>query len=70
MPSGRRHNRTDRSTYVLYQGDEVIGIGSIDELASRFGVSREVIRHYATPSHAARTPNGRVAVRVADDSTD
>jgi len=44
VPSGRHYKRVDRSTYVLYQGDEVIGIGSINELASRFDIPPDTIR--------------------------
>lgn len=36
-------------TYVLYDGDEVIGIGTAQELAKQRGVSVKTIIYYASP---------------------
>ena len=40
--------------YVLYDGDEVIGIGTARELAKQRGVTVKTIRSYATPSYHKR----------------
>lgn len=40
--------------YVLYKGDEVIDIGTKEELAERHGVSQETISFYASPTHKSR----------------
>lgn len=40
--------------YVLYQGDEVIDIGTKEELAKRRNVSPETICHYSTPAYKKR----------------
>lgn len=37
--------------YVLYQGDEVVDIGTARELAERRGVRPDTIRSYATKSY-------------------
>ena len=42
------------SMYVLYDGDEVIGIGTARELAKQRGVTVKTIRSYATPSYHKR----------------
>lgn len=43
-----------KTIYVLYRGDEVIDIGTKEELAKRHGVSAETISFYASPTHKAR----------------
>lgn len=40
--------------YVLYSGDEVIDIGTKEELSERHGVSQETISFYASPTHHRR----------------
>lgn len=37
-------------TYVLYDGDEVIGIGTAQELAKQRGVAVKTITYYASPN--------------------
>lgn len=40
--------------YVLYLGDEVIDIGTADELAKRRGVKPSTIYHYSTQAYRKR----------------
>ncbi|EJU2984415.1 hypothetical protein N4061_001383 [Listeria monocytogenes] len=41
--------------YALYKADEVLIIGTVDELAEFRKVKRETIFFYATPSYRKRT---------------
>jgi hypothetical protein len=40
--------------YVLYKGEEIVGIGTADELARRLGLRPQTIRSYSSPSHMRR----------------
>lgn len=56
-----------RATYVLYLGDEVIDIGTADELAKRRGVKPSTIYYYSTQAYMKRIKgqdNRLLAVRV------
>lgn len=58
--------------YVLYKGEEVLGVGTADELSRRLGLHPQTIRSYSSPSHMRRIeesadPESRiVAVKVKD----
>ena len=59
--------------YVLYKGEEVIGIGTAKELAKQHGINEQTVRFYATPSHMRRVENSVdpedriIAVKVDDE---
>jgi len=59
------------SVFVLYDGDDVIDIGTDQELASRRGIKPETVRWYAAKS-TRRRKNGRgmVAVKVDVDESE
>ena len=42
------------NVYVLYDGDEVLGVGTSEELAERFGISPRTIEGYSAPSSKTR----------------
>lgn len=59
-----------KAIYVLYQGDEVVDIGTADELAKRRDVKPSTIYHYSTQAYRKRIKgqdNRLLAVRVDDD---
>nr|DAO77422.1 MAG TPA: Protein of unknown function (DUF658) [Caudoviricetes sp.] len=62
--------------YVLYKGEEIVGIGTADELSRRLGLRPQTIRSYSSPSHMRRVeesadPESRiVAVRVKHGKED
>lgn len=59
-----------KAIYVLYQGDEVIDIGTAEELAKRRDVKLSTIYHYRTQAYRKRIKdqdNRLLAVRVDDD---
>lgn len=64
----RRHVYED-DIFAIYQGDEVILVGTRNECARHLGVKRTTITYYASPSHHARIhkrtrTNARLAIRL------
>lgn len=45
--------------YALYKGDEVLCVGTIDEIAKHQKVARKTIFHYQTPAYKRRKKGGR-----------
>lgn len=45
--------------YTLYKGDELIGMGTVKELAEQFGVKPSTISYYHTPSYINRTSEAK-----------
>lgn len=64
------NNKGDQ--FALYKGDELLGLGTAEELAAEHGVEASTIRFYSTPSYKARASgaNCMVAVRIDDTETD
>ena len=56
------------ATYALYRGDELVDVGTADELAERRHVTAAYVRWMATPT-ARRRVRGRrlLAYRIDDD---
>ncbi|HBI2123658.1 TPA: hypothetical protein KZI24_001098 [Listeria monocytogenes] len=51
--------------YALYKGDDLLKIGTLDELAEFRKVKRETIFFYATPTYQKRTTDkGLRVIRV------
>lgn len=46
--------RETKAEYALYKGDELMGIGTVDELADQQGIKETTIRYYLTPSYQKR----------------
>ena len=40
--------------YALYKGEELLGIGTIRELAKQMGVKEHTIRYFQTPQYKKR----------------
>lgn len=53
--------------YALYKGEDLISIGTINELAKLRGVKPATIKFYGMPSHAKRNRNGLRLVKLEDD---
>ena len=56
--------------YALYRGDDLLGIGTAEELARARGVKPDTIRFYSMPSYQRRgkeTGRRLVAVRIEED---
>ena len=57
--------RRSRARYVLWKGDQCVGIGTAPELAERIGCNPRTIRWYANPSAKKRDKGNRlVAERI------
>lgn len=41
--------------YALYKGEELLGMGTIRELAERFNVKTTTLYYYRTPTYLNRT---------------
>ena len=60
--------RYDGYTYVAYEGEEVVCIGTRQEIADFWGISPETVTFYATPAWVKRRKdNERIVVRVRED---
>ncbi len=58
--------------YALYKGENVIALGTIDEIAKKMGVKKETIAYYKTQAYQNRlrrrnTLNGNVRILVCLD---
>ena len=61
---GRRKGM-GRATYVVYRGDDVLGIGTADELAERLGIKPDTVRWLSSATaHKRDKGNHMVAERV------
>ena len=43
--------------YALYKGEELLGMGTIRELAERFNIKVTTLYYYQTPTYLKRTSN-------------
>lgn len=46
--------RKKKKEYALYKGDEVLAIGTLDEIANVMEVKKKSIMYYGTPSYEKR----------------
>lgn len=47
-------NRRDQRDYALYKGEEIMCIGTIDEIAKAQGIDRQTVKFYKTPGYLKR----------------
>lgn len=59
--------RKDKREYALYKGDELIMIGTVEEIAKHQGVKESTIHFYHSPTYKKRTKNGYVLKRIDDE---
>lgn len=54
--------------YALYKGDDLIIIGTIDEIANLLNIKKESVRFYKTPTYKKRTTeNARRLVSLEEE---
>lgn len=53
--------------YALYQGDTLLCIGTVEQLAKWQGVSVDTIKFYASPKGRSRYEDGMSAYLIEDD---
>lgn len=61
-----------KNTYALYRGDELLAVGTLQEIARSMNVSVKTIIHYGTPAWKYRENgdwnNSRILIKIEDDS--
>ena len=55
--------------YAVYKGDELLGIGTIEELAKKFNVRPRTVKDWSCPSYCKRGGN-KIAIPLEDDDDD
>ena len=64
----------DASEYALYKGEEILSIGTIDEIADEMGVQYRTIKYYTTGAYRRKLSkrknpkNYKVLVLLKDES--
>lgn len=58
--------------YALYKGDEILSIGTIEEIAEEQKVKKRTVNFYKTPTYEKRIENrkskkARILIEVEDD---
>lgn len=62
-----------RKEYALYRGEEILCIGTVDEIAEKQGIRPETIYFYTTPAHQKRRANSKnamIAIEIEDDDAE
>ena len=45
----------NKKEYALYKGEELLTIGTLDEIAKELGVKKRTVSYYGTKSHNKRS---------------
>lgn len=58
--------------YALYKGDQIIAVGTANQIAEEIGVKPETVYYYKSPSYQRRVSgkNGRVLVDIDEDESE
>ena len=57
----------DTNDYALYKGDDLLAIGTLDELAEFRGVMRNTIYYYSMPTNKRQDRGNKVvAIKLED----
>lgn len=62
--------KKDEVEYAVYKGDELIAIGTGDEISKQLGITKNTVSSYATPKRKARAlkkEGSTYAIRLDDD---
>lgn len=75
QPVRKRSRSNDHRIMAVYQGEEPLASGTLDELAEKLNVTRETLQYYTTPTHQRRidkrnSKNARVAFWLDDEDGD
>ena len=57
-------------TYAMYKGDELLAMGTIDEIAENLGASVKAVRLIGSPRYEGRTNAGKVMRLVKIEEAD
>lgn len=64
--NGRKKGREMSELYAAYRGDELVAIGTVEELAEILGVKPRTVRWYATPTGKKRAERSKRARLVVE----
>lgn len=55
--------------YALYKGDEILAIGTLEEIAASIDVAVETVKFYGTPSYKKRIKgqNARELIELEEE---
>lgn len=57
----------DTNDYALYKGDDLLAIGTLDELAEFRGVTRNTIYYYSMPASKRKDRGNKItAIKLED----
>lgn len=56
-----------KNEYALYHGEELLIIGTIDDIAEYLGIKRKSVIFYSSPTHKRRNPNGYAVTKIPED---
>lgn len=60
--------RVNKSDYALYKGDDLLLIGSINEISEYLGVDKKTVRWYSSPaSYKRHNGKGTYVIKIEDD---
>ncbi len=45
---------TMKKQYAVYKGDDLLAIGTAEEIAEKLGIKKETVYFYASPTHKKR----------------
>lgn len=45
---------TMKKQYAVYRGDDLLAIGTAEEIAEKLGIKKETVYFYASPTHKKR----------------
>lgn len=54
-----------KKEYALYKGDELLGVGTVEELSKELGIKKTTLHFYASPAYEKRT-NSEKARRLIE----
>ena len=56
------------NVYALYKGERLLDIGTVNELAEKFGIKEKTIYYYKTPTYKKRNKkeNHRVLIKIEE----
>ena len=59
----------DRKEYALYKGEQILAIGTLEEIAASLGVAVETVKFYGMPSYLKRIKgqNARELIELEEE---
>ena len=52
--------------YALYKGEEILAIGTIEEIAKKMNIKKETVKYYQTPVYKKRLINRKCSWNVRE----